>query len=159
MTGNQIQYWANQEKIRSNKAMETENNRHNKEMERIDQLKANAQISSASAALMNASENARHNVILESLQQEQLGLASKQLDSQMLVNQAQVGNLEAQRKSTLAGIAQGWEKLDYYEMDVKSQKAYREAQADALNSKAFSDTMSGIEKFTKVGKALIDLLH
>lgn len=61
MTANQINYRANLEKERTNRAMETETNRHNVELERIQ--RSNVDVSNRVAT-----ENERHNRVMEGLQ-------------------------------------------------------------------------------------------
>lgn len=75
MTSNQIAYWANQEKIRSNKVMEAETARHNKEMERVGYAGAAASQLGAQASMLNArnaqaalAETSRHNLAMEDYQ-------------------------------------------------------------------------------------------
>jgi hypothetical protein len=75
MTSNQLAYWANQEKIRSNKAIEAETMRHNLEQEKIGATQAAASMLGAQASASNANtnrllynESVRHNTALESIQ-------------------------------------------------------------------------------------------
>lgn len=76
MTSNQLAYWSNQEKIRSNLALEAETRRHNQEQERIGYQQAAASMLGAQASAANAatnrmlySESVRHNTALEGIQQ------------------------------------------------------------------------------------------
>jgi len=144
MTSNQIAYWANQEKIRSNKAQEAEMYRHNVEMEKVGYAGAAASRLGAQASMLGAQnarlaleETARHNA------------ATEQYQSYSAYSGGMAGLLQANAATTRAETD---EKRYQLEQDMSTYDKWVKGTSAVKNvASSISDILKGV---AGVGKSV-----
>lgn len=143
MTSNQIAYWVNEEKKRSNLVMEAENKRHNLEQEKIGRSQAAASYLGAQASMMNASTNAAN---LAELQRHNLATEGT----------SQYG-AETGRFSSVVSALLGTGELDVKRRSVSVQEELLPYQKAKYVTGSISDVAKSINPFGSVVSSLLDV--